>query len=163
MGCDQESFIILILWGWHQLLSGSLPNGCMSWVSHRLGQEFFTLPLYTELKFFICYQMLKFLISSNCISWQLYDGHGHYQLIAPVMSTCQKTEFNNHPVCIGVTCGQYADFLANYGLLQELAIKINSYKKKFRKLCGHQFHTLVGNFSSTRNWDSITSHSTSSK
>ena len=46
MSCDQESFIILVVWQWHQLLSRSLPNGCLSWVSRRLGRELFTLPLY---------------------------------------------------------------------------------------------------------------------
>ena len=46
MGCDQKNFIILVVWRWHQLLSKSLPNCCLSWVSCRLGQELFTLPLY---------------------------------------------------------------------------------------------------------------------
>ena len=34
MGCDQKSFTLV--WLWHQLLSGSLPNGNLSWVSCRL-------------------------------------------------------------------------------------------------------------------------------
>ena len=34
MGCDQESFTLV--WRWHQLLSGSLPNGRVSRVSRRL-------------------------------------------------------------------------------------------------------------------------------
>ena len=46
MGCDQNSFIILIVWQWHQLLSRSLPNGHLSQISCRLGWELFTLPLY---------------------------------------------------------------------------------------------------------------------
>ena len=44
MGCDQKSFTLVRRW--HQFLSGSLPNGCLYQVSHRLGRELFTLPSY---------------------------------------------------------------------------------------------------------------------
>ena len=46
MGCDQKSFIILVMWWGHQLLSRSLPNGHLSRVSQRLGWELITLPPY---------------------------------------------------------------------------------------------------------------------
>ena len=36
--------IILLVWWWHQLLSGSLPNGRLSRVSRRLGRKILTLP-----------------------------------------------------------------------------------------------------------------------
>ena len=36
---------ILIVWRWYHLLSGSLPNGCLSRVGCRLGRELFTLPV----------------------------------------------------------------------------------------------------------------------
>ena len=45
--CDQKSFIILVGWRRHQLLSHSLPNSRLSRVSQRLGLELFTLPSYT--------------------------------------------------------------------------------------------------------------------
>ena len=51
--CDQKSFIVLVVWQWHQLLFGSLPNGRLSRVSYKLGQELFTLPSY------ICRYMLE--------------------------------------------------------------------------------------------------------
>ena len=50
-----KSFIILVVWQWHQLLSGSLTNGHLSRVSHRLGQEFFTLPSKPSLEELRCY------------------------------------------------------------------------------------------------------------
>ena len=45
MGCDQEGYTLV--WGWHQLPSGSLPNGRLSkfQVICRLGRELFTLPV----------------------------------------------------------------------------------------------------------------------
>ena len=46
MGCDYKSFVILVVWRWHQLLSGTLPNGRLSRVSRRIGRELFTLPSY---------------------------------------------------------------------------------------------------------------------
>ena len=46
IGCNQNSFIILVVWQWHQLLSRFLPNGQLSRVSHRLGWELFFLPSY---------------------------------------------------------------------------------------------------------------------
>ena len=44
MGCDQKSFIILVMWRWHQLLSDSLTKGRLSQVSHTLGRKLFRLP-----------------------------------------------------------------------------------------------------------------------
>ena len=35
-----------LVWWCHELLSGSLPNVCLFWVSHRLGQKLFALSLY---------------------------------------------------------------------------------------------------------------------
>ena len=45
-GLQPKSYIILVLWRKHQLLSRSLPNGRLFRVSHRQGQELFTLPSY---------------------------------------------------------------------------------------------------------------------
>jgi hypothetical protein len=46
MGCNQQTFTLV--WRWNQPLSGSLPYGSLSRVSHRLKarQEIFTLPTY---------------------------------------------------------------------------------------------------------------------
>ena len=46
MGCSQKNFVILIVWRWHKLLSDSLPNGCLSQFSRRLGQKLFRPPSY---------------------------------------------------------------------------------------------------------------------
>ena len=46
MGCNQESFVMLIVWWWHKVLSGSLPNNLLYRVQRRLGWELFTLPSY---------------------------------------------------------------------------------------------------------------------
>ena len=49
MGCDQKSFIILVVWRWHQLLSDSLTKGCLSRVSRRLGRKLFRPSTYRQL------------------------------------------------------------------------------------------------------------------
>ena len=46
MGCNHKSFIILVVWRSHQLMSWSLPNGHFSRISDKLGWEILTLPLY---------------------------------------------------------------------------------------------------------------------
>ena len=46
MGCEQKSFIILVVWRWHQLLFYSLSKGCLSWVACRRGRELFRSPSY---------------------------------------------------------------------------------------------------------------------
>ena len=50
MGCNPKSFIILVVWRSHQLMSWSLPNGHFSRVSDRLGWEIFILPSYITWK-----------------------------------------------------------------------------------------------------------------
>ena len=68
MGCDKKNFIILIVWRWHQLLSGSLPNGRLSRVSRTLGQKLFRPPLYVL--GFLSFKILKaFLLLIFCPSW----------------------------------------------------------------------------------------------
>jgi len=46
IGCDQKSFIILIVWRWHQLLSDSLTKGRLPQVLRRLGRKLFKPPSY---------------------------------------------------------------------------------------------------------------------
>ena len=76
----KKSFIILVVWLW---LSGSLPNGHLSQVSHRPGRELFTLPWCWEI-----------LISdwgspqgiSNCIRYS-YQIEGAHKVSAIVSDT----------------------------------------------------------------------------
>ena len=44
MNCEQKSFVVLVVWRWHQLLSWFPPNVRLSRVSRRLDRELFTLP-----------------------------------------------------------------------------------------------------------------------
>ena len=48
MGCYKKKALSFIVWRWHQLLSDFLSKGRLSRVSHRLGRELFTLPLYIQ-------------------------------------------------------------------------------------------------------------------
>ena len=53
-GRRPKNFIILVVWWWHQLLSWSLPNGYLFWVSCSWGRKLFKPPSYTCNS--ICYQ-----------------------------------------------------------------------------------------------------------
>ena len=64
VGYDQESFTLM--WRWYQLLSGSIPNGRLSWVSRRLFWKLFKLSTYFQLgQISICILPCVFFPSSS--------------------------------------------------------------------------------------------------
>ena len=77
MGCHQKSFIILVVWRWHQLLSRSLPNSRLSQVSRRLGRELFTLPSYLLIKS----SRIRFLTLMGIIPY--YARAGYFSVLCP--------------------------------------------------------------------------------
>ena len=99
MDCSQKSFIILVVWRRHQLLSRSLPNGSLSRVSHRLWREPFTLPSYTGWATFGGWcggNQPRFLGHSKCcrslvqfLAWKLSSPAIHTtNLLGSLCETC---------------------------------------------------------------------------
>ena len=60
----KKSFIILVVWRWHQLLFDSLSKGRLSRVSHRLGRKLFRPPSYID----------------HLLNWKMIPDHVHKEL-----------------------------------------------------------------------------------
>ena len=73
MGSDQKCFIILLVWQWHWLVSGSLSNDRLSRVSRRVGRELFILLSY--ILRWLPFAFLGFFLGGGCFQvqrWKFY-------------------------------------------------------------------------------------------
>ena len=89
-GLQPISFIILVVWHWHQPLSDSLPNSHLSRISRRLGRELLRPPSYKirAMSSANAVHSMSSADESNSVGWKLsYILSFYWVLSTRVMST----------------------------------------------------------------------------